>query len=145
MQVPKSAEFAWCAELPEFDPGGDGWGAISARRSRIVVRRRAVSTLALAAMLALPATVGWRMWHVPAETDPEAAEMAQLARHLPSDAAGDGARRLESALARFDRELQAAYDRRAPDAELNSMWQTRHELEDALALAYRRPQELVAL
>jgi len=133
---------AWCEELPEFEPHG-GWSQIQRRRTRVVWVRRS-RTLAAVLMLAALPLAYWLQRPEPAVVQ-TASDSELLAARSPELANNEGVRMLEAQLARVDRELQSCYDVRASASELDLLWRTRHELESALLVAYRRPQELVAL
>lgn len=132
----------WCDELPEFEPHG-GWSQIQQRRTRVVWVRRS-RTLAAVLMLAALPLAYWMQRPEPAAVQ-AASDSELLAARTPELANNEGVRVLEAQLARVDRELQTCYDVHAAASELDLLWRTRHELESALLVAYRRPQELVAL
>ena len=136
----------WCGELPEFDPDGGAWTRIQGRRKRVVWVRRG---RALAVVLLL-AAVPVAYWAGRAEAPvvvvaQKAADTELVEARTPELAGNEKVRLLEAQLERVDRELQTRYDAHASAAELEALWRSRHELENALLVAYRRPAELVAL
>jgi hypothetical protein len=136
----------WCDELPEFEPHG-GWSQVQRRRTRVVWVRRS-RTLAGVLMLAALPLAYWLQRPEPAVvqvTMQAASDSELLAARTPELAHNEGVRVLEAQLARVDRELQSCYDVQASASELDLLWRTRHELENALLVAYRRPEELVSL
>lgn len=120
--------------LPDFEPPADLWNRIASQHRRRQRRRSAVaaSVFAVAAsLLVVVSTVGWQ----PAATAPEDAvvslrrEAMQLEQQLLGrrDVAFDFAR-----LRPVDDALQRAYDRRASDDELLSLWAERTRLLQVL-------------
>ena len=75
----------------------------------------------------------------------KASDTELVEARTPELASNEGVRLLEAQLARVDRELQTSYDAHASTPELEALWRSRHELENALLVAYRRPAQLVAL
>jgi hypothetical protein len=144
MHVRDGDGLEWCAELPEFEPDGAAWGRIRKRRSRVVLVRRA-RVAALVLMLAALPLVFWLRAPESPEVAARGSDSELLATRNPELAGNEGVRLLEAQLARVDRDLQSGYDLRVSATELDALWHARHELEDALLVAYRRPQELVAL
>ena len=133
----------WCDELPEFEPHG-GWSQIQRRRTRVVWVRRA-RTLAAVLMLAVLPLAYWLQAPERASVAQTASDTELLEARTPELANNEGVRVLEAQLSRVDRELQTGYDAHASASELDLLWRTRHELEGALLVAYRRPQQLVSL
>ena len=136
---------AWCGELPEFEPDGGAWSEIQRRRTRVVVVRRARALAVVLMLAAVPVAYWAGRSDASAVVVQEARDTALVEARTPELASNEGVRLLEAQLARVDRELQTRYDAHASAAELESLWRSRHELENALLVAYRRPAELVAL
>jgi hypothetical protein len=144
MHVRESDGLEWCGELPEFEPDGGAWTKIHKRRTRVVWTRRVRSAAVVLMLAALPLA-----WWLQAPEAPGIAahpsESELLAARTPELASNEGVRLLEAQLARVDRDLQSGYDLRVSSSELDELWRARHELEGALLVAYRRPQQLVTL
>ena len=144
MHVREPEGLDWCAELPDFEPKEGSWPGIQRRRKRVVLVRR-VRTLAAVLVLAAVPLAYWLERPAASMVAQTASDSELLAARTPELASNEGVRVLEAQLARVDNELQTSYDDRASVAELDALWQARHELEHALLVAYRRPEELVAL
>jgi hypothetical protein len=145
MHVRESDGLEWCGDLPEFEPVVGAWTKIQKRRTRVVWTRRARSAAVLLMLAALPLAWWLQTPEAPgiAANNPSDSEL--LAARDPELASNEGVRLLEAQLARVDRDLQSGYDLRVSSTELDELWRARHELEGALLVAYRRPQQLVAL
>lgn len=104
------------AALPEVDPPEALWQRLQADRPR-AARRARWPWLAAAAMLTL-AVLSWPRTEVP----------AGLATGVELPAVDQSVRLL-------DQELALAYARRADEAELAALWQTRRRVLDATTLA----------
>ena len=135
----------WCGELPEFEADGGDWTRIQRRRSRVVLVRRARALAVVAMLAAVPVAYWAGRTEAPLVVVQSASDTALVEARTPELASNEGVRLLEAQLARVDRELQTRYDAHASAAELEGLWRSRHELENALMVAYRRPAQLVAL
>jgi len=136
----------WCGELPEFDPDGAAWTRIQRRRTRVVFVRRARAVAAVLMLAAVPIAYWAGRGDAPVVVVVQKASDTELVEaRTPELASNEGVRLLEAQLARVDRQLQTSYDAHASTPELEALWRSRHELENALLVAYRRPAQLVAL
>ncbi|MGH8041849.1 MAG: hypothetical protein ACREPN_07385 [Rudaea sp.] len=132
---------------PSQLPSPDLWSRIAGAHRARQRRRRltavsAVLVLIAAVAMTLPAwrhaiapTIDWR-------ARAQALELQLDALPMPVNSS-PMARLAESELARLDRNLQAAYDRGAPAADVAALWQRRSQLLNAL-LSVRRPSNLPA-
>ncbi len=140
--------------LSEFEPPA----ALDLRVLDALRRRRApreaLLGVALAASLVAAAQLAWRAPAPGVAPQPAAgpawiaqtraleAELAALRRDAP---AGPAVMQIEAELAHQDSALQAAYDRGAAKAELETLWRDRTHTLDTLIAIYRRPDTIVRL
>lgn len=139
------------AQLPEFAPPPALWLRIAQERALRRSRRPWLLPAALAAGFALAAWLGAGLVQRPDDAGlaPFVAQSRALEAELlraRSDAGAHAALvAVESELARVDAALQAAYDRGAPAAELEQLWQERTAMLRTLVAAYRSPASVVRI
>jgi hypothetical protein len=137
--------------LPEFEPPASLDARVLEALQRPRPSRERWLGLALAATIAAAAVLAWRVQpgDVPdadlawvARTRALESELAALRRDAPASPA---VMQVEAQLARQDAALQAAYDRGATKAELETMWRERSQTLDILIAIYQRPDAIVRL
>lgn len=139
------------AQLPEFAPPPGLWLRIAQRRAARRSWRPWALGGALAAGFALAAWLGAGLMQRTAEPGfaPMVAQShaleAELLRARSMQAANVELADVEAELARIDAALQGAYDRGAPAAELEGLWQERTATLRTLVAGYRSPDNVVRI
>jgi hypothetical protein len=142
---------ATLAELPQFDAPASLWLKIAPRQQRTPRWRPWAAAAALAAGVFAVALGGWRGAQPvdAAATSPWASASRTLESELlmarSSAQATPAALSAEAELARLDGVIQAAYDRGADSAELESLWRTRSMVLRTLLASYRNPESVVRI
>lgn len=125
--------------LPEFDPDPALWERILSGNDRRLRRRRNRRFAVLGVCLAVVVVFGLRVLQ-PAEDVGDGvhavADVRMESQDLQDALRGNGNGRVDSIvqsrLRLLDRDLQAAYDHGAGDAELQALWTLRKQLLEAL-------------